>query len=103
MRQRKVTIRIDAKLFKEATAILGERGVDLEAYLGLHVRALARSKQLLTLRDKFTFGKYGGELVENVVRGDPRYMSWALANVTWTRFGPDVMALADELDGGIEP
>lgn len=99
MRQRRVTVRLDAKLYKLARELLEERGTDLESYLGLHVRALARSKTILGLKDRMTFGKYGGELVEVVVRGDPRYMAWCLGNVTWTRFGADVLALAEELDG----
>lgn len=39
--------------------------------------------------DEFTFGKYRGEAVDDIIRRDPDYVSWGLNN--------DVITLDEEL------
>ncbi|MCM1219655.1 MAG: hypothetical protein NC548_34680 [Lachnospiraceae bacterium] len=41
-------------------------------------------KQLIIKRDdKFTFGKFKGKTVLEVIETDPRYVAWAIKNVEW--------------------
>ena len=52
---------------------------------------------MLTLADKIPFGKYSGELVEDICRADPAYVEWMAANATSAKFDVDVLGLLSQL------
>jgi hypothetical protein len=35
---------------------------------------------------KFTFGKYKGQLVAEILQNDPEYIQWCVDNIHWFRF-----------------
>ena len=96
-RTTEVVIELDRELCARLHDKLSARGLKLEKYIEMTLRAFDRQKNILHLRDKINFGKYYGEVVEDVVRMDPGYISWCLQE--WaTRFGPDVFILMEALD-----
>ena len=51
------------------------------------------------LDDLLTFGKYKNEIIEDIIDLDPKYIEWALKDVSW--FGLTDEAL-EELQSSIE-
>lgn len=97
-RQATLTIKLDGALKREVTKLFKERGTSVETFIRLQLKAMTCDKTILRLEDKMNFGKYYGEPVEDVVRTNPGYVSWILANSSTPKFGPDVIALLEELN-----
>lgn len=98
MRKKSVSIKVDATVYNQAAEVLKSRGTDIETWFKLQLRAFSRSgKSLLCLKDKIPFGKYAGELVEDVVRADTAYAIWMVAQNYTTKFDTDVHQLVQEL------
>lgn len=98
-RSRKISVKIDSSVYAAAAATLKARGIGLNTWLTLQLRAFAcASKPIVGLADKMPFGKYYGDTVENVVRGDLAYATWMLDH--WPdRYTSEVHELANELNG----
>lgn len=97
-RKRTITIKVDASLYAEANTVLKDRGTDIDTWVQLQLRAFAKGgKALIHLSDKMPFGKYQGELVENVVRADTKYAAWMVSQDFSSKYHPDVLALVSEL------
>lgn len=91
-----VMIKVNSDLLAEANDILNARGTTLETFVRLHLRAMTRYKRILSLSDTMIFGKYYGERVEDVVRANPGYMVWLLAQDGATKFDTDVLELLEK-------
>lgn len=91
-------ISLPKDLVDEVNGMLAPRGTDVQTYLRLQLRAFRRAKNILELADKMPFGKYQGEIIEDVVRADPGYVNWLLVNHDKVQFAPEVTALIEELD-----
>ena len=37
----------------------------------------------LTLNDTLTFGKYKGDVIQDVIKDDPDYLAWACDEIEW--------------------
>lgn len=75
-----------------------ERGTTIETYIRLQLRAMTVDKSMLKLADKMNFGKYYGELVEDVVRANPSYIRWLVCESTnGCRFDSDVLELLESM------
>lgn len=95
----KLTLNIDTKLHNQLKKLLSERGTDIETFVKLQLRALSIATKILHLEDKIPFGKYTGELLETIIRGDPKYMNWLIANSkNPTQFGTDILELLEKLE-----
>ena len=92
-----VLLKIDPQLLADAAVIFDKRGTNLETFVRLHLRAMTRYKSILTLKDTMSFGKYYGERVEDVVRTNPAYMVWLLAQEGATKFDTDVLELLEQI------
>lgn len=90
-------IHLPKTLVDRAEERLGEREIELESYIAIHLRIMLKNKNVLNLTDIMPFGKYSGEIVEDVCRVDPDYMSWMIVQNGKTSFAPDVSALVDSL------
>lgn len=95
--KRRVTFSVAEDLLAKAELALADRGTTLQAWLALQVGALTNIiKSAAGLADAMPFGKYVGARVEDVVRGDPRYIKWCLDTCP-ERLKPDVVELYTEL------
>ena len=97
-RTKSIAVKVDALLYKEATTVLKSRGTDIETWVTLQLRAFAKSgKSMLGLRDKISFGKYQGALVEDIIRGDLKYAIWLLGQNGSIKWESAVLELAHQL------
>ena len=91
-------IYLPSKVVKAAREKLEDgRGLELETYLSMYLRIMLRSKNNLTLTDVMPFGKFSGEIVEDVVRAEPTYIAWLISQGGKTSFDPSVIALCDDM------
>lgn len=98
MRKKSVSIKIDANIYNSAAEVLKTRGTNIETWIMLQLRAFSNGgPTLLSLKDKMPFGKYAGAIIEDIVRGDLRYVTWMLAQDFATKYDSDVHGLASEL------
>ena len=89
---------IDPKLLKRANEILAERGTTMEQWLKLQLKSLIKHRRVYNIREKLTFGKYEGEIVEDVIRADPSYMSWCLRTIAGFALSFDGLELLSTMD-----
>lgn len=66
---------------EELITLSVQRGVTVDALLGVALANIKASRRTLCLGDKMPFGKYLGQPVESVVRCDPRYVEWMARTV----------------------
>ncbi len=94
-----IAIYLPASLVAEAREKLEtEREIELEIFLAIYLRMICRTKTYLHLEDKLPFGKYVGEVVENICRIDPAYIAWLIGEGNGrTKFDPSVLVLAQEM------
>ncbi len=85
-RRRKVTMLISGKLLDALAPTLLERKLKLEDVVSLYLRSLANGTKnaALSPADEMPIGKYRGELVGTVIRAEPKYISWILAQENTT-------------------
>lgn len=95
-------IPVTKDIVRTVEAIFKDRGVTVETWIALQMRALARygGKTMIGLKDKMQAGKYTGELVDTVCRADTSYMAWTLGKFG-KRYEPEVFQLVELLNGPI--
>lgn len=72
-----LVVHVPDELAAQVGSLLQARGVSVEEAVAIYLRSLLRINRALKvydLGDKLLFGKYRGELLESVIRVDPRYM-----------------------------
>jgi hypothetical protein len=92
-----IVLKLETKLVDDINAVLEQRGTNIETYIRLQLRAFRHAGKILGLNDRLNFGKFSGELVEDVCRAEPGYVEWLIANSTSARFHQDVLSLLEEL------
>lgn len=92
-----VNLLLDTELVEKVQKVLAARGSDIFTYIRLQLRAFKSSASPLNLGDKLPFGKYAGEIIEDVCRAEPSYVEWLTANASSAKFDVDVLALLEEL------
>ena len=92
-----IVLRLETKLVNDINAVLSQRGTDIETYIRLQLRAFRHAGKILGLSDRLNFGKFSGELVEDVCRAEPGYIEWIVANSSSARFHDDVLKLLEDL------
>lgn len=100
-KQETVDVPIDRGLFEALEAIGGMRDIHPHTIIAIqmtaYVRAFERS-QVLMLRDIMPYGQYKGELVEDVIKVNPRYIQYLVANSNNFRLDTDAIELLESLD-----
>lgn len=92
-------IRVKRSLVDKIEPLLKERGISLDQAVSLYLRAMvngSENSKSLRLADEMPFGKYKGETVETIVRGDPQYMMF-IFGLGKTRFDPETLALLEQV------
>lgn len=96
-----ITIDLPVALVEQLEPILLARDLTLDEAVRLYLRAMVSSSarnRTLTLESEMPMGKYRGELVEVIVRAEPGYISWLIANSTSIKFDPEVLMLMERLN-----
>lgn len=91
-----VTCSLPMRLHAKVVQILEARGSTFDDFVRLQCLRLTKNEKFYDLTDKLTFGKYRGELIETVIRGDPEYMIWCLKNVTGFGLTPEALGILEE-------
>lgn len=94
-------LRLNEILHHELEELAAERGMTSEELVGTWVRnSRRRDVKPYSAGTEMRFGQYGGERVENVIRTDPAYVKWLLANAA-ERFQLDseMTALYERVSG----
>lgn len=76
---RVTTVLIDTELWGKIRKVADERGIDphqlVQIRMQAYITSLERGK-VLSLSDPMPYGQYRGILIEDVIKVDPRYVSW---------------------------
>ena len=80
-----------------------ERNMDPSDLLRMMTRSFSRGPTIHGLLDTFRFGKYSGETVEVVIRGDPRYMKWLVETSEWFELDTEALELLEEFVLDVRP
>jgi antitoxin component of RelBE/YafQ-DinJ toxin-antitoxin module len=95
-----VKVRVEPRLADRIQPMLAARGLTLDQAVGLYLRAMINSSErskALRLTDAMPFGKYEGEVVETIIRAEPGYIQFLIANSAHARWDPEVLRLLEEL------
>lgn len=95
-----VDLQIPIGLYNELIPILNQRGVSMPQLLMFHLRALVNAEnkhRTLSLHSIMPFGQYAGEIVETIIRINPRYVSWLLTSANPIVLDGDAQRLLEEL------
>jgi len=95
-----IKVRVDPRLASRVEAYLKQRGLTLDQAVGLYLRAMINTSERsrsLRLGDVMPFGKYAGERVEVILRAEPGYIMWLIANNESVRWDPEVLLLLEQL------
>ena len=95
-----VKVRIDPKLAHRVEEFLAARGLTLDQAVGLYLRAMINTSaraRALRLADVMPFGKYQGEVIETILRVQPDYIAYLVANSTNVRWDPEVLKMLEEI------
>ncbi len=93
-------IRVKTKLAERLEPILTDRGMTLDQAVSLYLRGMVNGSErsrAIRLADEMPLGKYRGEIVETIVRGEPGYVRF-LFGCENIRFDPEVYALVEEIE-----
>lgn len=93
---RTLRVRLDRQLAIEVDKLLEARDVTLAEVVSLYLRSMinsADSGRTLGLESRMPFGKYRGENVETIARGDPGYLRYLMGGERPLQFTPEVLEL----------
>lgn len=96
--QQEVTFQIPKTLLRKAEAILEARGSNLEAFIRLNLKSLVRCEKFYGLADVMNFGKFRGEVIEDIIRGEPRYVAWCLREVAGFVLTIEALSLLEDME-----
>ena len=100
MRTAKLQLVLDKELVAAVKEILKPRKLSINEVCSLYLRALVSSNKRLipyALTDKMRFGKYEGELLEVIIRAEPKYVYWLIANSDNFKLQPEAHELLEQI------
>lgn len=98
--QVQVKISLPKGLTEKLEPLLLERDLTLDEVVRLYLRALVTTSErsrALDLRSEMPLGKFKGEELAVVIRSEPKYVSWLLAEVEGFKLAPDALALLEQV------
>jgi hypothetical protein len=98
-----VQIVIPRGLYESLQAIGDMRDVHPETIIRLHMMAYVRAylrHQLFQAGDVMPYGQYKGALIEDVIKVNPRYIHYLIANSDTFKLDKDALELLETLDTG---
>ena len=74
-----IELNLETEVYYQALKILGYRETTLEAFIELQLRMLINTDseyQIYHLSDVLPFGQYRGSRLEDIIKGNPKYVAW---------------------------
>ena len=62
---------------------------------------ISKSKKVIGLEYRFTFGKHNGELLKDILEIEPEYILWCSDDIDWFDLDTDVYDMAVDRDATI--
>jgi len=97
-------VKLPRHIWRKLEPILRERKLTLDDFIRLYARSMVTAQEQLKstdLGDEMPIGKYRGESLEVIIRTEPGYIRWLLANSDTFSITPEAHALLLEVtDGG---
>jgi hypothetical protein len=88
-----IAIHTDEQTEEDFRNLCDKRGLYPEQMFRVMLRGYAKRQVNFDLQDELTFGKYNGLRLEEVIRADPRYITWLLGESTWFRISDRAKAI----------
>ena len=101
MKPAKISVEIDIGLYKALEAIGGMRDIHPLTLIELQLTGFVRSFEraaVLEPNDTMPYGKYKGFKMEDVIKGDARYINYLLSHSTNFKLGEKSMELLESLE-----
>lgn len=92
-----LTIRVPEHLLEQVEEKLEQKGSSVEDLIRTSMRRYVRMPDVFHLKTKMSFGQYKDELIETLVRLEPRYILWCMQNIHGFQLGEDARDLLDSL------
>lgn len=95
-----LNINIPTDIYDQIIPICKERGLSLEEVIEVQLTKMANAAEKfkpIGLLDIMPFGQYKGNLVEILVRADPRYIKWVSETSETITFTDGVLTLMDSI------
>lgn len=91
-------VRLPAELVSGLTRLSSQRGVGIEVLIRVALMNLAARHRYYELHSFLTFGKYSGEMMENIIRADPSYVRWMIVNMESINLSEGCLILLDAME-----
>lgn len=88
---------LSESLYEKLTSFAASRGIDLESLIRVATTNVMRASRYYDLDTILVFGKYSGETLETIVRLDPKYVAWAMENITGLCISENAQTLLDHM------
>src|SRR5688572_23213900 len=89
---------IDPHILERFENLVARRGTTPQRQFETMVRSFDRGSQTYELGMRIDFGKYAGMELEDVIRTDPRYISWLSSVSEWFKLGTDATRLLKQVE-----
>jgi len=102
----RLVVNLPDKLYAELEGILVERNLSFEEVVRLYCRSMVTTNartMALQLGSEMPFGKFKGEPIDVVIRADPGYVGWMLANNERFILAPEALQLYEFVIAPKEP
>lgn len=94
-------LRMPVRMVRDLEVLASDRGISVDKLVQIHLDKLLAQAQggrekLYNLQDVLDFGQYKGYRVEDIVRGDPRYMAWLSGTSEWFTLSAEAENLLED-------
>lgn len=93
-----ITLVVPQALLSKGIDTLEGRGTSLDDWFRLKLKGLVRKPTYYELVDRYTFGKFKGEILEDVIRAEPTYVVWCIREVEGFCLAPAALELLQDMD-----
>lgn len=94
-------LRMPVRMVRDLEILALDRGISVDKLVQIHLdkllaQAQGTKEKIYNLRDTMDFGQYKGYKVEEIVRGDPRYMAWLAGTSEWFTLSNEAESLLED-------
>lgn len=101
----RLVVELPDRLAGQLEAVLLKRGLSVDEVVRLYVRSLVTTCERLAalgVHSEMPMGKFKGEEVGVIIRADPGYITWMLANSSSFKLAPEALALLEAVQTDAE-
>jgi uncharacterized protein (DUF3820 family) len=101
----RVRVEVPDRLAAQIEPVLLQRGLSLDEVVRLYLRSLVTTSErmaALDVKSEMPFGKFKGEQIGVIIRVDPDYVAWMLANSKSFKLTPEALSLLEAVQASVE-